>query len=88
MAFAAVNTATGDARSWSLGPVKAQTLTYTCVSGDTTGTVTCDGLATVTDCNVGGGLLVSAQTYSGNVVTLTFADPAANRTGTIICLGK
>jgi hypothetical protein len=88
MAFAAVNTATGEARAWSVGPTKIQVLTYTCVSGDTSGTVTADGLASVTDCIIGGGLKVAAQTYATNVVTLTFADPIANVTGTIIVIGK
>lgn len=88
MAFAAVNS-TGEARSWSLGPVKCQLLDYTCVSGDTSGTITADGLSSIISVVVGGGLLITAApSISGNVATITFADPAANRAGTVLVIGK
>lgn len=86
MAFAASNL-TNEPRSFSIGPVKVQILTFTCVSGDTSGTVTADALSGV-DAVVVPSLSCSAISYSGNVATLTFADPAANRTGTIICFGR
>lgn len=86
MAFAAANL-TNEPRSFSIGPVKIQILTFTCESGDTSGTVTADALSSVDSLSVPG-LGVSAISISGNVATLTFDDPAANRTGMIICVGR
>jgi hypothetical protein len=89
MAFAAtMSTAPGLERPFSLGPVKAQTFTYTAVSGDTSGTITVPGMSTVKLIVLDGGLTYSAApTYSGNAATLAFTDPAANRFGSGIAYG-
>lgn len=88
MAFAASNSSK-EARSFSIGPVKVQIMTYTAVSGDTSGTVTASALREVFHVIVDGGLNWSAApTYSANVATLAFTDPAANAFGTIICIGR
>lgn len=88
MAFVAT-ASTAEPRSFSIGPVKEQIFTYTAVSGDTTGTITAANLASVSHVMIDGGLVYSAApTFSGNVVTLAFTDPVANRFGTIICIGK
>jgi hypothetical protein len=88
MAFAATNS-TGEPRAYSIGPVKIQVLDWTCASGDTSGTVTADSLTSIISVIVGTGLLITtAPTFSGNVATLTFTDPAANRAGSVIVIGK
>lgn len=88
MAFVATNS-TGEPRSYSIGPVKIQVLDYTCVSGDTSGVVTADNLTSIISVIVGGALAVTAApTISGNTATLAFTDPAANRAGSIIVIGK
>lgn len=88
MAFAAVDS-TSEPRSFSLGPLKVQILTYTAVSGDTSGTITADALSSAQSVLMDGGLaFTAAPTFSGNVVTLAFTNPAANRAGTILVLGK
>jgi hypothetical protein len=86
MAFLAVDL-TNEPRAFSIGPIKAEFMTYTCVSGDTSGTVTASSLTSMDSLSVPG-LNVSAISISGNVATITFADPAANRTGLIICVGR
>lgn len=88
MAFAATEV-TNEPRSFSIGPVKVQMLNYTCASGDTSGTVTASNLSSIDAVIVGGGLLVTAApTISGNVATLAFSDPVANRAGTILVVGR
>lgn len=88
MAFSATDS-TKEARSFSIGPLKAQVLTWTCVSGDTSGTITADNLIRAEHVIMDGGLaLTAAPTFSGNVVTLAFTDPAATRYGTIVVLGR
>jgi len=88
MAFAAT-ASTKEPRSFSIGPLKVQVMTYTAVSGDTAGTVTAAALNEVFHIIVDGGLINSAApTFSGNVVTLAFTDPAANRFGTLMCIGR
>ncbi len=88
MAFAATDS-TKEARKYSLGPLNAQILTWTCISGDTTGTVTADHMHLAQHILMDGGLiLTAAPTFSGNVVTLAFTDPAANSFGTIVVYGK
>lgn len=63
-------------------------MTWTCVSGDTSGTVTADGLSSAKHIIMDGGLAnTAAPTFSGNVVTLAFTDPAASRYGTLIVIG-
>lgn len=89
MAFAATDS-TKDKRAFSVGGShKAQILTYTAISGDTSGTVTCDMLTNARHILIDGSLaLTAAPTFSGNVVTLAFNDPAANVFGTIMVLGN
>ena len=87
MAFVATDS-TAEPRSMSIGPLKLQILTFTCISGDTSGTVTADKMSTAKHIIMDGGLdLTAAPTMSGNVVTLAFTDPAASRFGTIMVLG-
>lgn len=88
MSFAAT-ASTKEPRSFSLGPIKAQLFTYTAVSGDTSGTITATGLHEAFHVLLDGGLVnTAAPTFSGNVVTLAFSDPAANRFGTAIVFGR
>jgi hypothetical protein len=88
MAFVATD-ATGESRAMSLGPLKAQLLTWAAISGDTSGTVTADKLYLAQHIIIDGGLVMSAApTFSGNVVTLAFNDPTATVKGDIIVLGK
>lgn len=88
MAFTPTNLA-AEPRAISLGPIKMQILTYTAVSGDTSGTVTVSGFTDRIDSMVidGGLKLTAAITFAGNVATLAFTDPAANAFGTIIAHG-
>lgn len=88
MAFVATD-ATGESRAMSLGPLKAQLLTWAAASGDTSGTITADKLYLVQAVIIDGGLVMSAvPSFSGNVVTLAFNDPAATVKGDIMVLGK
>lgn len=88
MAFAAT-ASTKEPRSHSVGPVKHAYLTYTAVSGDTTGTITVASLKDVFHIILDGGLVyTAAPTYSGNVATIAFSDPTANRFGTIVAIGR
>lgn len=89
MAFAAV-ASTKEPRSFSLGPVKCQVMTYSVASGDTSGTVTAGALKELYHVIVDGpcGVATAAATFSGNVATLAFVNPAATRYGTIICIGR
>jgi hypothetical protein len=90
MAFSASAISTnGLNRSQSIGPNKMQILNYSAASTDTSGTVTADALSVVYQVIVTGpaGHLTSAPSYSGNVVTLAFADPGATVYGQVICIG-
>lgn len=88
MAFAAT-ASTSEPRSFSIGPIKMQLFTYTAISGDTSGTITASRLSSATHVFVDGGLnFTAAPTFSGNVITLAFTDPAANAFGNILVLGK
>ena len=91
MAFAATDSVsgTGEARVWSVGPVKFQLMTWTAVSGDTTGTITADRLSRLMHVIVDGGIVfTAAPTYATNVATLAFAaTPAAGGAGTVLCIG-
>lgn len=88
MAFAAVDS-TSEPRSFSLGPLKCQILTWSAISGDTSGTVTADRLTTAKHIIIDGmgKGLSAAPTFSGNQVTLAFADPVASVFGTCIVFG-
>lgn len=88
MAFAAA-ASSKEPRSFSAGPVKFQIMTWSAVSGDTSGTVTADRLSSVDHIFLDGKLaFTAAPTFSGNVATLAFADPAATVYGTLICIGR
>lgn len=88
MAFAATDS-TSEGRSFSVGPLKMQILTFSAASGDTSGTVTCDRLYSVQHIIMDGGLtLTAAPTFATNVVTLAFNDPAATVYGTIVVYGN
>ena len=88
MAFAAVDS-TSEPRAFSIGPVKMQILTFSVASGDTSGTITADALTSASSVFLSGGLtLTAAPTFSGNVVTIAFVNPAATRYGSILVMGK
>lgn len=89
MAFAASNLS-AEPRSFSVGPLKIQLMTYSVASGDTSGTVTADALKEMSAIIVDGpcGVASAAPTFSANVATLAFVNPAATRYGTIICIGR
>jgi hypothetical protein len=87
MTFAAT-ASTVEPRAVSNGPAKEQILTWTAVSGDTSGTVTASNLTEASIILIDGLKLTAAPTFSGNVVTLAFADPADDVFGTCIVRGK
>jgi hypothetical protein len=89
MAFAA-SASSKEARSWSVGPVKMQLMTYSVASGDTSGTITAPALKEIYHVIVDGaaGVATAAPTFSGNVATLAFVNPAATRYGTILIIGR
>ena len=66
-----------------------QILTYTAASGDTSGTITASALNSAQHVIIDGlgKGMSAAPTFSGNVVTLAFADPVATVAGTIIVFG-
>ena len=87
MAFIAVNSTT-EPRSFSIGPKKVQYMRYTAVTADVSGTITADALQRIDEIIIDGQLIMTAHpTFSGNVATLAFVDPAANRFGTIQLIG-
>ena len=77
----------GEPRAWSVGPVKQQVMTFSVANGDTSGTITADGLSSIRGIHIHGLALTAAPTFSGNVVTLAFVDPAATRYGSAIIFG-
>lgn len=88
MAFAAT-ASTKEPRSFSIGPLKVQIFTFTAASGDTSGTITATALKEAFHVIMDGGLnLTAAPTFSSNVVTLAYTDPAANAFGTAIVIGR
>lgn len=87
MAFVATNS-TKEPRSFSIGPLKIQIMTYAAASADVSGTVTADGLSSAQHIILDGLQQTTAASFSGNVVTLAFEDPAATVTGTLIVIGK
>lgn len=90
MAFAAV-ASTSEPRSFGIGgKYKAQIFTWSAVSGDTSGTLTATSLTSVDHIIIDGmgKGMSAAPTFSGNVVTLAFADPVANVFGTAIVFGR
>lgn len=87
MAFAAADLS-AEPRSFSVGPLKMQILTFSVASGDVSGTATADALSSISHVHIHGVALTSAPTYSGNVATLAFADPLATRVGSILVFGR
>lgn len=87
MALTATN-ATNEPRSFSLGPLKAQLMNFSVASADVSGTITVDSLASIVFVQVQGLALTAAPTFSGNVITLAFVDPAATRYGSVVVYGK
>ena len=88
MALSASNAGGQLARAHSLGPVKVQRMTFSVASGDTSGTVTFDKLTSIDHVEVNNLTLTAATTFSSNVATLAFVDPAATRYGTITAYGR
>lgn len=86
MAFSASNVS-AEPRAFSIGPMKMQIMTFSVASGDTSGTVTADALSTIKHIIIDGVVQTAAATFSGNVATLAFVNPAATRYGDIIVLG-
>jgi hypothetical protein len=74
-------------RSWSTGPLKQQIIDFSAASAATGGTATADSLTQVKWAIVTGVTQTAAPTFSGNVVTIAFVDPAATVYGQIICFG-
>jgi hypothetical protein len=88
MAFAAAAlTTNGLDRSWSIGPVKVQVMTWSVASGDTSGTITAPALTEIYQIILPTLQLSSAPTYSGNVATIAFADPGITVVGSVLCIG-
>lgn len=87
MAFAAT-ALSAEPRAFSIGPVKVQLFNCSVASGDVAGTITADRLTTAIHCQISGLNLTAAPTFSGNVVTLAFADPLATRHMQAIVFGK
>lgn len=75
-------------KSHSIGPMKCEYHTFLVESADVSGTITAQSLAAVDFAVISGLDLTSAPTYSGKVVTLAFADPAATRAGSAILYGR
>ncbi len=72
---------------YSVGKVRVQKIKFSIANGDTSGTVTFNGLNTLIHCEVEGATLTAASTYATNVATLAFVDPTATRYGTITGYG-
>lgn len=89
MAFLAENS-TSEPRSFSIGPLKVQLMTYSAANADVSGTITADKLSSVSHVIIDGALnRTAADSISGNVITLAFADPGAGGIrGNIIVIGK
>lgn len=71
---------TPQSRSYSIGPVKQQRATWTCASGDTSGTLVFTALSSVSSVMIPG-LQLLTQTITDNSVAITFTDPAATVIG-------
>lgn len=87
MAFSAT-ASSGEPRSFSIGPLKIQLFNFSAASADVAGTVTATNLSSISHIIVSGLTQTAAPTFSGNVATLAFADPAATVYGQIIVFGK
>jgi hypothetical protein len=87
MALSAANSTT-EPRAFSIGPLKMQIKTITAASADVSGTITFDGLTSISHVVISTLQLTAAATFSGNVATLAFVDPAATVHGVAIGLGR
>ena len=88
MAFVATESTT-EPRAFSIGPLKVEIQRFTVGTGIVAGTITATKLTEVKEVYIDGGLAMDvAPAIVGNVVTLSFADPAADIAGTILLLGK
>jgi hypothetical protein len=76
------------AGAWSLGKVRVQKLKFTAASGATDGTATFDGLSSIDHVEVQGVVLTAAPTFSNNIATIAFTDPAATVHCTITAYGR
>lgn len=64
-------------------------MTWSALSADVSGTITADSLSSVYHIFMDGGLVFSAApTFSSNVATIAFNDPAATVHGTVIVMGR
>lgn len=88
MALTSSNAGGQMGRGFSIGPVKCQKKTITAASADVAGTVTFASLTSIDHVEVEGLVLSAAATFSGNVATLAFVDPAATVHGTITAYGR
>lgn len=87
MSFAAV-ASTSEPRKVSFGgPLKAEFYTYSAASADTSGTITSKNMHAIYQVLMDGLTQSAAATFSGNVATITFVDPAATVYGSIILIG-
>ena len=77
----------GEPRAWSIGPLCMQVMNFSVANADTSGTITADRLSNVIGAVVTGLTLTAAPTFSGNVITLAFADPTATVHGQCIAIG-
>ncbi len=75
-------------RSFSIGPWKMQIHNFSAASAATGGTITAAGLNTIIFACVTGVTQTAAPTFSGNVATIAFADPAATVHGQVLLIGR
>lgn len=91
MSTAAGAALTGEfARAFAEGFSKIEIQSLSIVSGDTGATITAKNLASVQLAvpMLSSVTLTGLPSISGNVVTLAFTDPAANRFGYVVLYGK
>ena len=90
MAFVAIDATDSSRlrRPVGMGDRKMQLMTYTCLSTDTSGTVTADGLTEITQIQIDGLVQTALATFAGNVATLAFNAPGGTTVaGSITCWG-
>jgi hypothetical protein len=72
----------------SNGPIRQQIMSFTCLSTDTSGTVTATNLNEIQSIIVPGLVLTAAATFAGNVATLAFNAPGGTTiAGDLIVMG-
>lgn len=75
--------------AFAWGPIKVQLMDMPLVSGNTSATATATRLSEVDYAILVADVTQTAvPTYSGNVATFTFTDPAATVKGQVILFGK